>query len=228
MTGVVIVGAGVAGLTCALRLQEKGIQSTVYEASDAVGGRIRTDVVDGFRLDCGFQVMLSAYPACRKYLDYSDLNFLAFDPGAVVYTQQGWQRVVDPRRRWSELWPTLVSNVGTPVDKLRVLQWAWESRQQSGEFSEFDDDQTSLHWLRSKGFSEQIIDRFWRPWLSGIFLESELVTSRHMLEFVFGMFARGTAVIPQNGMQAICEPIARRIRETESSGVRLGEGRNPF
>ena len=109
MKQVVIVGAGVAGLTCALRLQEHGIESLVLEAGDAVGGRIRTDEVEGFKLDRGFQVMLTAYPACQRYLDYAALNLTAFDPGAVVHTSGGCQRVVDPRRRWAEAWSTLRS-----------------------------------------------------------------------------------------------------------------------
>ena len=220
MTQVVIVGAGVAGLTCALRLRERGVESVVLESSDAVGGRVRTDTVSGFRLDRGFQVMLSAYPACQRYLDFDALNLETFDPGAVVRIGSGWQRVVDPRRRWSDIWPTLASDVGTMGDKLRILKWAWSARKSSVDFTGLDDDYSSLEHLSKKGFSERMIGRFWRPWLSGIFLEPKLETSHRMLEFVFGMFARGSAVIPQAGMQAIPEQLAQGLgRET----VRLNQ-----
>ncbi|GAB5561462.1 MAG: NAD(P)/FAD-dependent oxidoreductase [Synoicihabitans sp.] len=236
MNRVVIVGAGAAGLVCALRLQERGISSVVLEASNGVGGRIRTDELQGFQLDRGFQVMLSAYPACRRYLDYEKLELKPFDPGAVVHTEQGWQRVVDPRRRWSEIWPTLRSDVGTFSDKLNVLKWALRARAANEEFPFDSKEGTSLSRLRQRGFSEQMIDRFWRPWLSGIFLESELATSARMLEFVFGMFARGNAVIPSRGMQAIPEQLASRLTEgtielgqrvaaIEAKGVILQDGK---
>ncbi|MDB4384648.1 FAD-dependent oxidoreductase [Opitutaceae bacterium] len=220
MKQVVVVGAGVAGLTCALRLKEHGIESIVLEAGDAVGGRIRTDEVEGFKLDRGFQVMLSAYPACQRYLDYAALNLTAFDPGAVVHTSGGWQRVVDPRRRWTEAWPTLRSDVGTFADKLRVLKWALAARKSPVEFPDAGEEQSSLAYLRQRGFSERMIQRFWRPWLSGIFLEPELETSQRMADFVFGMFARGDAVIPREGMQAIPVQLASKL---PPESVRLGQ-----
>lgn len=220
MRQAVIVGAGVAGLTCALRLKKHGIESIVLEAGDAVGGRIRTDEVGGFKLDRGFQVMLSAYPACQRYLDYAALDLTAFDPGAVVHTSGGWQRVVDPRRRWTETGSTLLSDVGTLADKLRVLKWALAARNSSVDFSADGEEQSSLAYLRQRGFSVQMIERFWRPWLSGIFLESELETSHRMADFVLGMFARGDAVIPSDGMQAIPAQLASHL---PAESVKLGQ-----
>ena len=69
MTDAVIVGAGLAGLSCAISLEAAGLSVTLLEASDAPGGRVRTDVVEGFRLDRGFQVMLTAYPEAKRLLD---------------------------------------------------------------------------------------------------------------------------------------------------------------
>lgn len=208
MKPVVIVGAGLAGLTCARRLQERNVPVTVFEAADAVGGRVRTEVIDGFRLDRGFQVLLTAYPAAQRWLDYAALELRAFPPGAEVRTGQGWQRVADPRRRWGDLNQSLRADVGSVTDKLRVVRWALRSRLTTGEFP-WDQRETSSHAaLRDQGFSDQMIERFWRPWLSGIFLESDLQTSSRMLEFVFRMFARGQTTIPRQGMQAIPEQLA--------------------
>ena len=103
MKSVVIVGAGLAGLTCARQLQASGIPFSILEAGDAVGGRLRTDKVEGFLLDRGFQVMLSAYPACQRWLDTEALDLQVFEPGVVVRIQQEWQRVVDPRRGIGDL-----------------------------------------------------------------------------------------------------------------------------
>ena len=81
---VIVVGAGLAGLTCAKVLAERGIEVVVYEASDGVGGRVRTDERDGFLLDRGFQVYFTAYPVSRRHLDHKALNLRTFDPGAII------------------------------------------------------------------------------------------------------------------------------------------------
>lgn len=81
---VLIIGAGLAGLCSARRLISRGISVLILEASDGVGGRIRTDLVDGFRLDRGFQVFLTSYPEARKVLDYEALQLKPFLPGAMV------------------------------------------------------------------------------------------------------------------------------------------------
>ena len=203
-----IVGAGLAGLTCARRLQEREIPVKVVEAAGTVGGRVRTDEVEGFRLDRGFQVLLTAYPACRRWLDYDALELQFFDPGAEVSTPGGWQRVADPRRRWRDLGKSMRADVGNLSDKLRVLKWAVAAKTGGVEFPWESAEMTAQDFLQNRGFSQQMIDRFWRPWLSGIFLEADLKTSSRMLEFVFSMFARGQTAIPRLGMQAIPEQLA--------------------
>ena len=102
MSNVVIVGAGLAGLTCARRLHEAGVKTTIIDAADKVGGRVRTDLVDGYRLDRGFQVLLTAYPEAKRWLDYGALELKPFWPGAEVWTGSAWATVADPRRRWSD------------------------------------------------------------------------------------------------------------------------------
>lgn len=235
MKPVVIVGAGLAGLTCARRLQERNIPVSVLEAAGAVGGRVRTDVVAGFRLDRGFQVLLTAYPACRRWLDYDALELQTFDPGAEVLTGTGWQRVADPRRRWRDLGKSVRADVGTMADKLRVVKWALAARTGAGEFPWENAEMTAQAFLQNRGFSPQMIERFWRPWLSGIFLEAGLKTSSRMLEFVFSMFARGQTAVPRLGMQAIPEQLARGlgpqvlelnqpVAEVRSDAVELADG----
>src|ERR1700691_5350851 len=96
MTEVVIIGAGLAGLSCALSLEAAGLSVILLEASDAAGGRVRTDLVDGFRLDRGFQVMLTAYPEAMRLLDYRALQLKPFQPGALVWHGGKFHRVADP------------------------------------------------------------------------------------------------------------------------------------
>jgi phytoene dehydrogenase-like protein len=208
---VVIIGGGVAGLCCALRLQEKEIPCVVLEASDAPGGRVRTDRVDGFLLDRGFQVLLTAYPEARRLLDYRALRLRTFAPGALVRIQGKLHRVSDPFRQPWTLPATLLAPVGSLADKLAIARL--RSYVRSGTVEEIwtRPETSSLEALRSFGFSQRMIDAFFRPFFGGIFLETELATSSRMLEFVFRMFSEGWAALPAAGMGAISEQLAARL-----------------
>ena len=119
---VLIVGAGIAGLTAAKILKKAGKSFKIIEASDRIGGRVKTDEVDGFLLDRGFQVLLTAYPEAQHLLDYEALELCAFDPGALILTKKGISTVGDPIRKPSSLISTIFSAVGTIGDKLRLLK----------------------------------------------------------------------------------------------------------
>ncbi len=237
MRDVVIVGAGLAGLTCARALQANGVDCLVVEAADAPGGRVRTDEVDGFKLDRGFQVLLTAYPAARAWLDYDALRLGAFAPGARVATPDGEGRVSDPWRRPGKAWETLRAPVGTLGDKLRVgalrlaatrggdeAMWAAEAETVNDDVTKKriragDTGRTTAEELARRGFSARMTERFLRPWLGGIFLERELTTPAEMLFFVYRMFARGVAALPAGGMQRIPEQLAAGLRP---GSLRLG------
>src|SRR3954453_9036996 len=117
---VVVVGAGLAGLACARRLAASGVAVTVLEAADAVGGRVRTDVVDGFRLDRGFQVLLTAYPEAQRVLDYGPLDLRKFARGALVCCGGRFHRLADPRRDPVRGLQTLFGPIGSFADKWRI------------------------------------------------------------------------------------------------------------
>lgn len=91
-----IVGAGLAGLAAAKEVTAAGHDVVVFEAADGPGGRVRTDLVDGYRLDRGFQIMLTAYPECREMLEYDQLDLRTFQPGALVRVGDSFHRVGDP------------------------------------------------------------------------------------------------------------------------------------
>jgi phytoene dehydrogenase-like protein len=198
-----IIGAGLAGLCCARRLQKAGRNFTLVEAADQVGGRIRTDSVEGFRLDRGFQVLQTAYPEAQDQLDYSRLQLRSFEPGALIRWQGRWHRLSDPWRRPLQGLRSLFSPIGSFRDKLRVAKL--RARVQRGNWHDLfsQPETTTLVALQQAGFSEAMIERFFRPFLGGIFLERELRTSSRMFHFVFRMFAEGLAALPEMGMQAI-------------------------
>lgn len=211
MTDVIIVGGGIAGLTAAQLLQDRDADWLLVEASDDVGGRIRTDIVDGFRLDRGFQVLLTAYPEAQALLNYADLRLCRFEPGALVRLGPGFTRFVDPTRRPLAALSTALSPAATVHDKLLTV--AMKRRAQKSSLKEIfeREEESTIHWLKGFGFSSRITDRFFRPFFGGVFLDSELATSTRMLDFTFSMFNNGDAAVPALGMQEIPRQMASRL-----------------
>ncbi len=216
---VVVVGAGLAGLACALHLHEAGARVRVLESSDGVGGRVRTDLVDGFRLDRGFQVLLTAYPECRRVLDYPALELRPFLPGALVRRSGRFHELSDPWRRPDRAWRTLMAGVGTLADRLRVARFRGRVRRGTIEDLFRRPETSAAERLRREGFSRGMVEAFFHPFFGGILLDRSLSASSRMLEFVFRMMAEGDVALPAAGMQAIPEQVAARLPE---GTVRLG------
>jgi phytoene dehydrogenase-like protein len=208
---VIVVGAGLAGLACARRLAERGLAVQLLEAGDGVGGRVRTDQVDGFLLDRGFQVLLTAYPEARSVLDYRGLELHRFDPGVLVRTGGRFVRLTDPVRRPGAALATALAPIGTPLDKLRfaAMRRRVTSVPLAGLFR--SPDTSAREALAAAGFSDRIIERFFAPLSGGTMLDRGLTASRRMFDFVFRMFAVGDLVLPTRGMGAIPEQLATRL-----------------
>ena len=235
---VAIVGAGLAGLACARTLAQRGVSCAVFEAEGAVGGRVRTDVVDGFRIDRGFQVLLTAYPEASAVLDYRELDLRPFTPGALVRLNGRFERVGDPFRDPLSLVPTALARVGTLADKLRVLSLRAAVRQGTPEsLWSRPEVSTEAALLTRYGFSARMVDRFFRPFLGGVLLDRELGASSRAFEFYFRMFSEGDVAVPALGMQAIPEQMAAALPagtvrlnaaaahvEADGSGLRLASG----
>lgn len=212
---VAIIGAGLAGLTCANVLKENGISFNIYEASPQIGGRVKTFQEQGFLLDYGFQVMLKAYPECRRFLDYDALRLKKFIPGASVLVDGRFETVGDPFRRPWDVIKTVFSKVGNFDDKFKVLKLRKMVLSQSiEEIFEKTPPQTTLAFLQKHGFSEQMIERFFRPFLGGIFLEKGLKTDASFFLFVFKMFSEGDTAVPEEGMAAIPKQLAAGFKKS--------------
>jgi phytoene dehydrogenase-like protein len=200
---ITIIGAGISGLTAAVYLHKKGFKIIILEASDRAGGRIKTDIVDGFRLDQGFQVLLTEYPETKALLDYEKLNLKRFLPGATVLYEEGQFEIADPFRRPSALFSTIFAPVGTLKDKINTffLKNKLVKIAVQNVFKQPETD--TISQLKKYGFSNKMIDRFYKPFFSGIFLENDLKTSSNMFDFVMKMFSEGDAAIPALGMEEI-------------------------
>ena len=209
-----IIGGGISGLIAARVLEEHGLSATIIEATDRLGGRVKTDVLDGYSLDHGFQVLLTAYPAAKKYLDFDALALQEFLPGSAIF-KNGKQKIIgDPLRNLSLLLPTLVSGIGTVNDKLKILALNRRLKKKSIQNIFAEKEQTTHVYLENIGFSEAIITNFFTPFFSGIFLENKLDTSSRMFEFVYKMFGEGNAALPKDGIQAIPKQLFEKLKST--------------
>jgi phytoene dehydrogenase-like protein len=217
---VLIVGAGLAGLCCARRLAECGVPFRILEAADAVGGRVRTDLVDGFRLDRGFQVCLTASPEGRRVLDLAALDLRPFARAVLVWYGGRFHRFADPRSEPLAAAKSLFNPVGSVRDKLRMVRLFWEIDRGSLEKQFAMDERPTLDLLRWNGrFSRAMIDRLFRPLCGAFCLEKQLSTSSRFFRFAFRLLAEGGAAMPALGMQAIPDQIARRL---PAGAVRFG------
>lgn len=207
-----MVGAGLAGLAAAAAIGRAGRRVLVLEAADGVGGRVRTDEVEGHLLDRGFQVLLTAYPELDR-LDVDALELRRFEPGAVVWRGSVPSTVGDPFRRPRTLGTTVLAPVGSPVDKLRLLRLRRRLLRSDPRVLLGGDDTSTLRALTDEGFSERMIERFFRPLLGGIQLDPSLSASRRIFDVIFRTLAAGDAAVPANGMRAIPEQMAAALPE---------------
>ncbi|CAN0581271.1 unnamed protein product, partial [Ectocarpus sp. 12 AP-2014] len=192
-----IIGAGVSGLIAATVLEQNGFSPIIIEASDRVGGRVKTDKINGYQLDQGFQVLLTAYPAAQKYLDYKSLELQHYLPGTSIFKNKKQEVIGDPLRVTSLLFSTLFSSIGSFSDKLKILKLNTRLKNKTIDEIFSDKEQSTLSYLTALDFSESIINDFFKPFFSGIFLEDQLETSSRMFEFVYKMFGEGSAALPK-------------------------------
>ena len=211
---VIIVGAGLSGLSAAVHLHRQGRNVLILEASDRAGGRVKTDSVDGFILDRGFQVLLTAYPEAKKLLNYKDLQLCKMLPGATVLYDGGSFEIADPIRRPKALFSTLFAPVGTLLDKINTLWLKNKLQKMSIDKIFTQPEQTTLQQLSDYGFSEKMIHRFYKPFLSGIYLENQLTTSNRMFDFVMKMFSDGDVAVPAFGMEEIPKQLVSQLPES--------------
>ena len=208
---VIIIGAGLAGLACARQLVRHGLACTVVEASDEVGGRVRTDRVDGFQLDRGFQVFLTGYPEAATVLDYQALHLRSFHPGALVRYAGRLHRLSDPLRRPQDLLSSLLSPIGSLRDKLTILRLRKDALNHRLCAQAGGGDRTTMEALQAYGFSPSMRERFLRPFLGGVFLDPTLSSPCRLFEHVWAAFSRGAIALPRAGMGAIAAQLASSL-----------------
>ncbi len=220
---IVIVGGGVAGLVCARVLSRARASFVLFEREDRVGGRVWTDVTDeGFRLDRGFQVLFTRYPAVRRHIDLEQLGVRPFTPGAVIQGPHGEREEIDdPIHVPAKVWRTLRSPVLSLADKGRIALEAADLRLRTAEGIWTDRDTTTHAYLHERRLSSRAIEQFFRPFFGGIFLDRSLNTSSNVFRFNFKMLAEGDIVVPAYGMGALPQQLAATL---PPASLRLGQG----
>jgi phytoene dehydrogenase-like protein len=232
---VVIVGAGLAGLAAAIHLTKAGRSVSVVEASDGVGGRVRTDIVDGFLLDRGFQVLLTAYPEAKRMFDYDALDLRFFQPASLVQMESGRARIGDPFREPLKVLDTVRAPIGTLADKVRVGLLRTDVKRATLDSLWTRPEVSTEQRLRDLKFSPKMIESFFRPFFAGIQLDSSLQTSSRMFDFIFRMLADGGNAIPARGMGVLATQLAGKlpagtirlnapVNEITDGGVFLADG----
>jgi phytoene dehydrogenase-like protein len=205
---VVIVGGGLAGLAAARRLDRAGVEWLLVEAADRVGGRVATDVVDGWRLDRGFQVLNTAYPRLPALADIDALDMRYFTSGVLVRRGGELHRLENPLRGPLAAPSTIASGVGTLGDRLKFAALATRCATLPAAKLLEARETTTQEMLRRAGLSHRMIEEVLRPFLSGVFGERSLDTSSHVFSMVLRSFARGRIGVPAAGMAALPAAIA--------------------
>ncbi|GGM03065.1 NAD(P)/FAD-dependent oxidoreductase [Deinococcus aerophilus] len=219
MHDVVVVGAGLAGLTAARLLHRAGRRVRVLEATGHLGGRVRSRVVDGFTLDAGYQVLFPAYPAVKRNLDLAALDLVPIPPSAAVRRGRREDVLGDPRRDPAALPGTLSTDMLGVGDKLRLARLAAEVLFPAPHTLLTGPDQTTEAYLRAQGFSEAALTNFFRPFFGGIFLRRELDTSARLFRYYLRMLISGGAALPRAGMGALPAQLAAGL--DVRTGVRV-------
>ncbi|MEP3923003.1 FAD-dependent oxidoreductase, partial [Nonlabens ulvanivorans] len=206
-----IIGAGVSGLAAALTLKKAGYNAQVLEQATTIGGRVNTTINGAMKLDHGFQVLLDHYPAAQEFLNLDALDLVKFSPASVIYIDGKKHVIGDAQRDMKYAWKTIVAGVGSVSDKWKVYTLSRKLKQKNLIDIFNSPEKTTLEYLQDYGFSEKMIKSFFKPFYTGIFLETQLQTSSRMFEFVFKMFSEGNATIPAAGIKAIPEQMAHQL-----------------
>jgi len=213
---VIVVGAGLAGLAAAWELERKGLEVTLLEASDQVGGRVATDYVGGVALDRGFQVYNTAYPDGARLLDHQALDLLRFTPAVAVYFDRSLHYLANPLRDPLGALRSLLSPL-VPMRQLLGLAMlsAPDVLASPARRMDREHDRSTAAELAAAGLSGPMTERLLRPFLSGVLLDGDLETSARFFHLVWRTFVMGQATLPSLGMRSIPAFLAGLLKSTQ-------------
>ena len=208
---VIIVGAGLAGLSAGKTLHNLGYKILIIEKENSIGGKLKSKSHLGFNIDYGFQVLLTGYEETSNILDYKKLSLNYFDNGALIWDGKKFNSISDPTRNIKTIIESFKSPVGTLQDKLRILILKYELYWKNNNDILNQDDYETITYFIKKKFSTKFINNFLKPFFSGILLDKSLQSPHTFTQYLFKTFSKSTTAIPSNGIQAIPDELARGI-----------------
>jgi phytoene dehydrogenase-like protein len=194
---VLIVGAGLAGLNAAITLQNAGVDVQIVEASDRAGGRVTSDVIDGFICDRGFQLINSRYPALQELDVIKEIDFIAAPRVIEVALDNDRHALGDPR---VAPWTAFDRATGTIPEKLALLRFL--ASKPPSHFSVEDS-------LKSLGST---YDRVLRPFLHGVFLTDPKNVDAGYGQSIIKSFVTGSPGLPRKGVAELSNALAARVK----------------
>ncbi len=211
---VIVIGAGLTGLRAALEVSRAGLTVLVFEKSEYLGGRMSTQMVEGFKLDRGFQVLLSGYPEIKRLRNIDRLNCRSFSSGARVRYKGRFVDFYDPLHHPDKLLDTLTA----PIASLKDLVLTFMLTRGVGSTCR-PVAMTTDRGLERYGFSERFREGFLKPFLRGVLLDPPLRADFGLARFYLRMFATGEAALPYDGIQGLPNILADSVGH---SHIRLG------
>lgn len=218
---VVVVGGGLAGSACASALVAAGLDVVVLEKGATVGGRVRTDVLDGFRCDHGFQLLNPAYPVVKKHLDLAALELQQFGAGVVVADGIDRTTLALPWRHPAGLPGVLRTGLTSPLEAARLLKWAAPSVGPIDRLLTRPDEPLGESFDRN-GVRGRLRREVLEPFLTGVLAEHPAATSATFARLLVRSFLRSIPGLPAGGMQALSDQVAAPARDRFRFGVTVG------
>lgn len=196
---VIVIGAGLAGLSAALTLENEGISVTVLECSDRPGGRVTSDEVDGFICDRGFQLINANYPEIRKLRLIDEIDFVSASSVIEVARNEKRIKIGDPR---SAFFSAFNSDTGSILEKIRLLKYLVRRKPAASVGDE----------LKNSGLGKTY-ERVLRPFLTGVFLADPLLVSSEYGRTAIKYFVSGNSGLPSNGVRDFSAALASRLSD---------------
>jgi len=197
---VIVIGAGLAGLSAAITLQDAGVEVEVHESSDRIGGRVATDVIDGFRCDRGFQLINVRYPEIHRLGIIDELDFIAAKPTIDVAVGDLRYALGDPR---SHPFSAFTAATGKFSEKVGFLAYL---AQRSRAGTSVEDEMQPLGLLYS---------RVLKPFLMGVFLTAPSHVDAISGKEIVRSFITGKPGLPSQGAGTLATVLGARVRNIE-------------
>ena len=200
---VVIIGAGIAGLSAAREFEKRGIDYVLLEKSNQPGGRIRTISKDGFLLDAGFQVLHPNYPEVRNSGVWESLQFSSFLSGAFFSKEKNLTWYGNPFLDFSGFVSSGFSSPFPFKEYPAALRIFIEAINSDEDFQQLPVTETTMDYLRRNGFGSKTIEQFFKPFFGGVFLDLQLKAGSNYFRWLLKKFMQGKPGLPLGGMQSL-------------------------